>query len=373
MSQILSQVLKPVYKNIIKHYTNKNMVRWCSSTSIYPYLSIDHLLNIPESPDGCVARRSGSDGENEIIIKNKNLAKETLNAMTSGFNQSGVIIRMKEKTILRDTEKVRLNIYYKPSNPKAKFVNVHLPPLPKGCQTQNLEMSSLPDLENEDWVVVIKLGSQLKLYRHKDLRWIDIETGTHESVSPYSSLMYSKKDQRFYVPSPGGDWLCSFDQDFEEEEEIELKYDIMEREDYPQYMLNELEDMNSFTKIDHLVESPSGEKFLISWYYGDEIALYEGARTVMHRTKRFMVFKEKETENKYKSMVYTENIGDICIFLGHASSSPGLKANCIYFVGHNYGVYDITTQICTLFSTEEGPLRSNEFPYWPHPFSLTPH
>lgn len=105
----------------------------------------------------------------------------------------------------------------------------------------------------------------------------------------------------------------------------------------------------------------------------------------MQKTKRFMVFKKQETKNEENAcnvsdVFYTENIGDHCIFLGHgeavcvpASSSPGLKPNCIYFVGHNYGVYDITTQTCTLFYTEKGPLRSTQFPYWLHPFSLTPH
>jgi len=110
-------------------------------------------------------------------------------------------------------------------------------------------------------------------------------------------------------------------------------------------------------------------------YYGDAFE----SDTVVHKTKRFLVFKEKENAKRHKDMYYTENIGDLCIFLGHgepmcvpASSSPGLKPNCIYFAGHNFGVYDITTQTITLFYTEEGPLRSTAFPYWPHPFSLTP-
>jgi len=94
------------------------------------------------------------------------------------------------------------------------------------------------------------------------------------------------------------------------------------------------------------------------------------------------VFREKEelTDRKTKFMSYTENIGDLCIFLGHgealcipASTIPGLKPNCIYFAGHNYGVFDITTQTCYLFSTDEGLLSSTQFPSWPHPLSLTPN
>ncbi|KAG7536224.1 hypothetical protein ISN44_As13g001840 [Arabidopsis suecica] len=376
MSQPLSRMLKPlVYTNVLR---NNNLVRWCSSTPIYPFMLIDHLLKVGGSSNGsnAISRRSGAEGENEIIIKSKFLAREVSDAMSIGLNQSGLNIHMKEKKFLRDMDNVRLNIYYKPSDPKSKSVSVRLPPLPKGSQIQNLAMSCLPDLENDDWVVAIKFSvSRLMLYRHKDLQWIDIETTHgHESICPYSSLMYSKKDQRFYTPTPGGQYLCSFGLNFKEKDEP--TYDLICKKDLPQYMLYELEEMNSFTRTDHLVESPSGEQFLISWYYGDDFE----SDTVVHKTKRFLVFKEQEKVKRDKDMCYTENIGDLCIFLGHgepmcvpASSSPGLKPNCIYFAGHNFGVFDITTQTITLFYTEEeGPLRSTAFPYWPHPFSLTP-
>ncbi|KAL1193758.1 hypothetical protein V5N11_029910 [Cardamine amara subsp. amara] len=373
MSQLLNRILNPlVYKNALRH---NNMVRWCSSTPIYPFMLIDHLLKVGDSSEGNVTRRSGSDGENEIIIKNNNILTDVRDAMTNGFNQSGVNIHIKDKTFLRDNDNIRINIYYKPSDPKSKSVTVHLPPLPKGIQIQNLAMSSLPDLENEDWVVAIKFSvSQLRLYRHKDLRWSDIETThAHESISPHSSLMYSKKDQRFYTTTPGGQLLCSFGPNFNEKDEP--KYNRVWKQDLPQYMLYELEQINSFTKTDHLVESPSGETFLISWYYGDEFE----SDTIVQKTKRFLVFKEQERRAGTIIMSYTENIGDHCVFLGHgeamcvpASSSPGLRPNCIYFVGHNYGVFDITTQTCTLFYTEKGPLRSTQFPYWRHPFSLIP-
>ncbi|VVB08123.1 unnamed protein product [Arabis nemorensis] len=344
MPQLLSRVLKPsVYKNVLKH--NKKMVRWCSSTPIYPYMLIDHVLKVGENDQ--VTRRSGSDGEIEIIFKNTCLATEVHSAMSTGFNQNGVNIHMKDRKFLRDIDKIRLNIYYKPSDPKSKSVSVHLPPLPQGSQITNLAMSSLPDLENEEWDL--------------SLSSIDIRTYVGLISKPRMLMRLLAHTQEKDKP----------------------KYDLMWKKDIPQYMSYELEEMNSFTRIDHLVESPSGEQFLISWYYGDEMVLYKGETTLMHKTKRFMVFKEQEMnkEKKYdKDMIYTENIGDFCIFLGHgealcvpSTSSPGLKANCIYFVGHNYGVFDITTQNCTLFSMEGGPFRSFEFPYWPHPFSLTPH
>lgn len=109
----------------------------------------------------------------------------------------------------------------------------------------------------------------------------------------------------------------------------------------------------------------------------------------MHKTKKFMVLREKEIGYVWskddKTMIYTEDIGDYCIFLGHsqaycvpASSSPGLKPNCIYFVGYSFGVYDLTTKTCTTFLTKETyekdsdivPMRSLGFPYWPPPLPL---
>ena len=68
-------------------------------------------------------------------------------------------------------------------------------------------------------------------------------------------------------------------------------------------------------------------------------------------TKRFMVFREEEDMN----MCYTEDIGDLCIFLGDnepfcvkASLFPGLNPNSIYFIGEaygeGYGVYNIATR-----------------------------
>ncbi|XP_019095559.1 PREDICTED: uncharacterized protein LOC104763065 [Camelina sativa] len=252
----------------------------------------------------------------------------------------------------------------------------YFPPLPKGSQIQNLALSSRPDINNEDWVLAVKFSaSKLKLYKkkkkkNKDFRWIDIET-THESISPYSSLMYSMKDQRFYVPTPGCNYLCSFDLNFKEKDKLEFVE--VRKTVLPKYELYELQEIDAFTRTDHMVESPSGKQFLISWDFGDDFRL--------HNTKKFKVFRvdEKIADRKTKYIYHTDIIGDLSIFLGRgeafcvkASTTPGLRPNCIYFMGHNYGVFDITTQTCTLFSTDEGLLSSTEFPSWPHPLSLTP-
>lgn len=59
-------------------------------------------------------------------------------------------------------------------------------------------------------------------------------------------------------------------------------------------------------------------------------------------TKRFVVFRQDE---KSKDFCYTDDIGDLCIFLGQseafclsASMYPGLKPNSIYYIGSGLGL-----------------------------------
>ncbi|ESQ39749.1 hypothetical protein EUTSA_v10001157mg [Eutrema salsugineum] len=362
MSQLLSRILKPiVYKNVLRH--NKNIVRWCSSKPHYPFLLIDHIpkVGVGDSSDGRLEIRSDCDSNKEVLIKDEDLAEEVVEAMNNEFITYDHLFFME------------------------KFE--HLPRLPNGSQIQNIAMSCRPGLNNEDWVAAVEFSGshQLRFYRHKDPRWIDIET-THESVSPYSSLMYSKKDQRFYVPTPGCSYLCSFDLNFKEKDKpefIEVRKNYLPKNGDEFYMYD-LAEMNFSTRTHHFVESPSGEQFLISWYYEDDAEVDRGKLNlkIFHKTKKFKVFREdtKLSDRRRKFMSYTEDIGDLCIFLGRdeplcvpASSSPGLKPNCIYFVGYNYGVYDITENFCTFFEGKDLKLRSLRDPYWPHPLSLTPY
>ncbi|XP_020873534.1 uncharacterized protein LOC9305713 [Arabidopsis lyrata subsp. lyrata] len=341
------------------------------STPIYPFLLIDYVLNLPEySPDGRVIRTSKTGDPAQvpkttsILIRDKKLAEEVRHAMTVGFSHHGLGFKLSENSldILIDDQE---------STPSC----VHLPSLPTGFRIQSLAMSSSSsDLYNsEDWVVCVKSwGSQLSLFR-RGHEWINIQTSP-EFIHPFSSLMYSKKDQRFYIPAPGGNYLCCLDLYFKEGDQAEFipLFDII-----PESVGPELTPLNSSSRTDHWVESPSGEQFLVKWYGHNLMRNHNKVETLVHMASQFMVFRAEESwEEKY--VYYTEDIGDLCIFLGHseafciqASSCPGLKPNCIYFVGYNFGVYDLTTKTCTIFYTEEDvPLRNLEFPYWPPPVSL---
>ncbi|KAF8107842.1 hypothetical protein N665_0116s0047 [Sinapis alba] len=115
----------------------------------------------------------------------------------------------------------------------------------------------------------------------------------------------------------------------------------------------------------------TGERFLVKWYA--QSYLHCGHSYI---TKRFMVFREEETlEGRY--MCYTEDIGDVCIFLSaseafcvQASSFPGLKSNSIYFIGKGFGIYDLTSGTSSPFDISEGEPDTVAAPYWYPPFSF---
>ncbi|KAL1202912.1 hypothetical protein V5N11_015166 [Cardamine amara subsp. amara] len=342
------------------------------STPTYPFLLIDYVLNIPDSPDGRVIRTyetcdpDQAPKSRQILIRDKKLVDEVRHAMTVGFSHHGLGFKLSENSldILID-------------DPKLSPACVHLPPLPTGFRIQSVAMSSSSnDLNNnEDWVVGVKSwGSQLSLFRPGHDQWINTKVSP-ECIHPFSSLMYSKKDQRFYIPSPGGHLLCALDLYFKEGDQPEF---IRVIDSIPDSVFPELAWQISYSRTDHLVESPSGEQFLVKWYSKSSRGDHNEVETLVHTATQFMVFRAEESwDEKYVN--YTEDIGDLCIFLGHseafciqASSCPGLKPNCIYFVGYDFGVYDLSTKTCTTFYTEDDdvPLRNLEFPYWPPPVSL---
>ncbi|ESQ39751.1 hypothetical protein EUTSA_v10001172mg [Eutrema salsugineum] len=383
MSQLLTRILKPhIYKKVMRHNNNNKMVRLFSSSMqmIYPYVLIDQILKIGKESrwlngdylEGRIERGLETSTIKQIVIKDKELEEEIRDAMNVGYyqNDSRFQVSMYSDTsYLSNIDNVRLHLCVYSSNPNLSPKELRLPYLPTGTQIQNVAMSSSgqrdEDTNIEDLVVAVKLsGSQLKVYRlashDHDFRWIDIQT-IHESISPFSSLMYSKKDRKFYVPTPGGEYLCSFDLNVKKKDKPELVR--LWTNPIPLSLLYNLSQLIQMTRTDHLVESPYGQQFLIKWYYGDHLKFYDSGK-LEHKTERFMVFKEEgpSTDKKGKMMSYTEDIGDLCIFLGRNEASC-LQASSTL-------VFDITTQTCTLFTTDEGSLRSTDFPYWPHPLSM---
>ncbi|KAF8047290.1 hypothetical protein N665_3114s0001 [Sinapis alba] len=370
MSHIIAnRLFKPSVSRKFLRHTN---VRLFTTYQPYPFLSVDHILKNPHSAYGVcrgLNESSSCHKENKIFFHDKEVMKNVCDAMTGGFSRGGLKFELSYKG---------LAIHY-------KNVSAHLPSLPDGSQVQSLAMSSLPTRE-KDWVVAVKLsGSRLSLCRpFGSCKWIDIKNAPG-TINPMSSLMFSQKDKKFYIPSLGGNYLCYLKDKQEKLDFMDLKFD-----DLPASMYEEVAKLSSYSRTDHLVESPTGQLFLVKWY-GEDSELWsysdkddENEEPILeHVTKKFMVFRAGEQSGYFdKTMIYTEDIGDLCIFLGHsqafcvpAKSSPGLKPNCIYFVGRNFGVYDLTTKTCTTFQTyeedeDEYPVKRIEFPYWPTPASL---
>ncbi|XP_010445451.1 PREDICTED: uncharacterized protein LOC104728120 [Camelina sativa] len=363
---IINRILKPsVCKNFLRH-TNVRMfssTTHFSSTPAYPFLLIDYILNISDSSlDGRVTTQNYSSKGKKVYINDEKLIEEVCDAMTVGFSRDGL------ESCLAFGSDHEVTIYYNPSDPKLEDATVHLPSLPTDSEIQNLAMSSLP-VRDKDWVVGVKLsGSRLSLCRpFGSSKWININT-MPQCINPLSTLMFSKRDQRFYIPSIGGNYLCYLDLNSKEDEKP--KFIDMEFDNLPKSVYQELAEVSSCSRTEHLVESPTGQLFLVKWYRKD---MEDYENDLIHVTEKFMVFRENEQSDKYgMTMIYTEDIGDLCIFVGHseafcvpASSSNGLKRNCIYFVGHNFGVYDLTTKTCTTLYTEKDvPLGRFDFPYW---------
>ncbi|KAF2555569.1 hypothetical protein F2Q68_00014764 [Brassica cretica] len=176
------------------------------------------------------------------------------------------------------------------------------------CQIEvvcNVAMSSSPEPYYKDWGVGVKfLGNQLNFCRpHCDLRWTNIRT-PFESWDR-SNLMYSKKDERFYLLAPGGMYLCSWDLNFKKDNKPKFLELVLHN--IPNLPSSLWKRLDSLCREDHWVESPSGESFLVKWYSEYTPQGFK-APTVM-------VFREEDTICGKRNMRYTEDIGDLCIFI----------------------------------------------------------
>ncbi|KAH0890047.1 LOW QUALITY PROTEIN: hypothetical protein HID58_052476, partial [Brassica napus] len=141
--------------------------------------------------------------------------------------------------------------------------------------------------------------------------------GKHkDSGSVFFTLLSSILIQsKFYTTSVGGQFLLSYDAFFEEDMTA------------PRCMSSAMGDIGLMFQDCTPCESPSGNVFLSNGR--SEPPTGKEMTFLCRGTKRFMVFKE---ERRNKVMSYTEDIGDLCIFLGNsepfcvkASSFPGLN------------------------------------------------
>ncbi|CAA0396518.1 hypothetical protein AtNW77_Chr4g0303341 [Arabidopsis thaliana] len=367
MSQLINRLLKPsVCKNVIRSHSKQ--VRMFSSKPTYPYVLIDHLLKTTEHCSNDQVYYDDKYYEKNLVIKDQGLAEEVREVMTVGFSHKDDWRVHLEKSEDSSTSLMMV------SNTSFVPVKHQLPPLSSNCRIQNVAISNSVDIKKEDLVVAVKFfGSDVSLckpFSDSSSEWININTSG--SVHPFSSLTYSKKNKKFLSVSPSGTYLWYLDLHFDEDDVEPYSSYLYFRED-PLLRLYkmDLEDYIWRFRTDHLAELPSGEHFLVKWFFKDVMM---NVGKITQKTDGFKVFR---VDTICGHLTNTQDIGDLCIFLGHgeaycvpASSSPGLRPNSIYYVGCNFGVHDIATDTTTNFYTHSNvPLRSTEFPYWPLPLS----
>ncbi|XP_019090606.1 PREDICTED: uncharacterized protein LOC104737884 [Camelina sativa] len=226
-----------------------------------------------------------------------------------------------------------LNPIASDSDPK----RISLPPLVTlpHCQTQfvtNVAMSSSSP-EDDDCIVAVKfLGPQLSLCRpaRKDSsEWVNIRIEEPEFFS--SRVMYSRRDKMFSMLGSGGAHTGSWDlgQHMHKPKILSLSFFTT----LPEFFQSELQILDSCCTTEHLVESrPTGEMFMVKTFIERNMEMERRMET-----RHTMVFKL----NEMGKATYTEDIGDLCIFLSKSeafclkASSSGHCRNTIYYIENN--------------------------------------
>ncbi|XP_010529755.1 PREDICTED: uncharacterized protein LOC104806512 [Tarenaya hassleriana] len=303
-------------------WRGQNKIRMLSTSA--PYLLLDrNVVGKASSGEKAINCKLYDPRKGETV---KSPALELTKELQMVGSSRGWVALMNESD-----STVRLTDMFRPGS-SAKVIS--MPPLIQPEERRdliiNVSLSSPPEKE-EDCVVAVKfLGPYLSLCRPGDSEWTHIKAPWELKMS---SVMYSDRDRVFYLntlPS-GGSGLAESGSPL-------VKY----HQRLPCHGSPGVPkpDLDKFTL--HMVESPCGELFIIWWFLGDKSEGY--------KTKRLMVFREDKDQGKG---YYTEDIGDLCIFLGprtdhfcvRASTYPGLVPNSIYFAGfHHSGVYDLATR-----------------------------
>ncbi|KAG2311222.1 hypothetical protein Bca52824_022779 [Brassica carinata] len=284
-------------------------------------------------------------GEGVVTTSEKKLPKEVIGQTLFGSSQ-GWVASMDSKDL-----PVNLTDLYKPlvSSPRV----IPLPSLGFYSRPFTTELSlssSCPDQNQEDFTVAAKF------------------CGTHLSVClaslPLSSCI--PRETKPSISSVKGLYMGSLH--LSNMKKKKIRYQEVRLCNFPKIPGEMLD--RCFTSK-HLVESPSGDLFLVKYAqcsYNTEDQNGE-AEGIHSKTKRFMVFREDE---KRRYFSYTEDIGDLCIVLSKgealcvsSSMYPGLKPNSIYYIGHGLGSYDLASG--TVYSFEPlGATMLNHAPFWIH-------
>ncbi|CAN6994689.1 unnamed protein product [Brassica oleracea var. botrytis] len=269
----------------------------------------------------------------------------------------GWVATLKDDGILRLQDD--LNPYVSDTNPK----RIPLPPLVTlpHCQTKIITnfrcitMSSSSPEDDEDCVVGVKfLGPQLSFCRPAESKPEGTSVKLENPCFHSSRLMFSKKDKVFRILGCEDHLIASCGL-FSKREHFMVRRGGG-RKRYASERAAERDFLDSFCKSEHLVESPTGETFLVEQYKKKRI-VKEG---VARMRREFLIVYKLDNEG---TPVYTQDMGDVTMFLSKSepfcvpsTSFPGLRRNYIHIldvdeiVGYDVGDISIATASGTFYS-----------------------
>ncbi|CAN8291225.1 unnamed protein product [Cochlearia groenlandica] len=259
-------------------------------------------------------------------------------------------------------------------NPESQGSSIFLPPFPRQLalhidMVKNVSLSTPNPNQDKDYIVAVYFfGSKLSYCMpNRDLEWKTIDTPFSYDFD--SHILYSPKEEMFYLLTTGCAYMAALDL---KNNKKNPNFSRLKLNNFPPLQQDESKILASCLRIDYMAEeeySFSGhQRYIIQWYVEARKNDFSIAR-ISEITKRFMVFKiedkEEEEEEEGRRIInanYTEDIGDVCIFVGHsetfclkASKYHGLKPNTIYYVGFGFGVYDIAKKSSREYSPSGSP------------------
>ncbi|CAH2066278.1 unnamed protein product [Thlaspi arvense] len=313
--------------------------------------------------------------QENVKIENQILSKELHESRRIGSSRGWLALMNKNDSTVRLT-----NMF---NNPTKKKKTISLPPLARDRfeHLVNVSVSSSPnEQEEEDFVVAVKFfGSRVSLCRLGDSEWTRIDVPCPSFHS--STVIFSERDRRFYLNNCNPDYTGPTDFTPNSNPGLLTPVSGYKRFLFSDFLdeMPELENemrLSRFKIQQQLVESSSGQSFIVCWFVerltdkGEAVPWGDKSynnKELCKKTHKIMVFRQ-DTEQGLGP--YTDDIGDLCIFLGDnesfclsAKDHPGLNPNSVYFAGHGsgFGICDLTSRTIRYLSSDSTPSPGRMF------------
>ncbi|CAH2074339.1 unnamed protein product [Thlaspi arvense] len=285
------------------------------STAATPYLLLNKTNYRAASKGEIVVDINLYDPRKDerVKIQDQTLSEELVASVKMGSSRGWVGV----KNVHDST--VRLTNVFNPCASVSSHKVITLPPLndSRFRVVSNLCLSASP--EQQDCVVAVwSYRSLVGLCRPGDSVWTHIEVPVLAS-----EMVYSVKDSRFYlrrVSKEDYKGLVDLINTSSGFPQVSL-YQRLPNSDIPESIQDQV---TSTIKTQHMVESPSGESFVVYWckelLNREEILSSRGKEPTSRGRRKpsgFVVFRQDLHQGIGS---YTEDIGDLCIFLGKSEA-----------------------------------------------------